>query len=121
MTNDSRVMPKEDVSARPLGRNRMPDNFGCWADTGLCRTHDVKLKRRCALSNCVSDYQEVTKHTAHLTRFKPAKCAACYHNILIINHSLLHTAPPLPKYGMSGHEVETDFKKHNTAIHIRET
>ena len=37
-------MPEEDVSARPLGRKRMPDNFGCWADTGLCRTHDVKIE-----------------------------------------------------------------------------
>lgn len=37
-------MPEEDVSARTLGRNRMPDNFGCWADTGLCRTHDVKIE-----------------------------------------------------------------------------
>ena len=25
-------------------RKRMPDNFGCWADTGLCRTHDVKIE-----------------------------------------------------------------------------
>ena len=37
-------MPEEDVSARTLGRKRMPDNFGCWADTGLCRTHDVKIE-----------------------------------------------------------------------------
>ena len=25
-------------------RKTMPDNFGCWADTGLCRTHDVKIE-----------------------------------------------------------------------------
>ena len=25
-------------------RKRMPDNFGCRADTGLCRTHDVKIE-----------------------------------------------------------------------------